>query len=175
MSRSRVVVGTFDSGEGLLAAVSAARKAGLSVHDVYTPFPVHGMDEAMGLAPSKLPRFCFGFGAAGLLLTLAFQFWVSLFNWPMNIGGKSYDASPALVPIAFELTVLFAGLGTVATFLRLRRLFPGRRPFLAGSGGVDDRFVLALRLDSAKWKPEVIHDFLGTQGAAGIEEVEDRA
>jgi len=142
---SGLIVGVFDSEEGILAAVRAARAASLPIHDAYTPFPVHGLDRAMGLEPSILPRLCLGFGAAGLLLAAGFQYWVSAVDWPMNIGGKSYGALPALVPVSFELTVLFAGVGSVLSFLRLRRLSPYAKPRLERLGGVDDRFVLALR------------------------------
>lgn len=139
----KLLVGSWDRPEALLAAARAARAAGLAVHDVYTPFPVHGMDEALDLAPSWLGKACLGFAAAGLTGALSFQFWVSVFDWPMNVGGKSFDASPALVPVAFELTVLCAGLGVVATFLLFRGLSPARRPEAQGLGATDDRFVLA--------------------------------
>lgn len=139
----KLLVGSWDRPEAALAAAQAARAAGFEIHDAYTPFPVHGMDEALGLGPSWLGKVCLGFALAGLSGALAFEFWVSVFNWPMNIGGKSFNASPALMPVAFELTVLCAGLGTVATFLVLRGLSPARRPEVDGLGATNDRFVLA--------------------------------
>lgn len=128
-----------------MAATQAAREAGARIHDAYTPYPVHGMDEAMGLPKTVLPRLCFLFGASGLTLAIAFQCWVGLVDWPMNIGGKSHAAFPALIPIAFELTVLFAALGTVFSFLVIRKLFPGREPECPALGATDDRFLLALK------------------------------
>ncbi len=174
MSRT-LVVGAFAGEEELLSAVRAARRKSLAVHDVYTPFPVHGMDEAMGLAPSKLPKACFVFGMTGLTLAVCFQYWVSLFDWPMNIGGKTYDASPALVPIAFELTILFAGLGSVAAFLRMRRLFPGRKPAIEGLGGLDDRFLLALRQELGRADAQTLRSFLESQGACEVRELKEAA
>lgn len=170
-----LVVGAFMGEEELLRAVRAARLQSLTVHDAYTPFPVHGMDEAMGLAPSKLPQACFTFAMTGLALAVGFQYWVSLFDWPMNIGGKSLDASPALVPIAFELTVLFAGLGSVAAFLRTRRLFPGRKPALEGLGGIDDRFLLALREERGRGDAKTLRAFLVSQGARDVRDLKEVA
>lgn len=140
----RTFVGVFDSDHAVLAAARAARKEGRPIRDAYTPFPVHGMDEALGLPPSWLSRACFVLGAAGLTFALAFQYWVSLFDWPMNIGGKPFDASPALIPIAFEITVLVAGVGTVVTLLVFRNLLPGRPAPFAALGATDDRFLLVL-------------------------------
>jgi len=171
VSQHRLVVGVFTSETQLLRATRLARTSGLSIQDAYTPYPVHGMDEAMGLPPSRLPRLCFLFGVTGLLLTLSFQYWVSVFDWPMNIGGKSYDASPALIPIAFELTVLFAGLGSVASFLRMRRLHPGRKPALAGLGALDDRFLLALREGPEGQGTQALTRFLQEEGALEIREL----
>ncbi|PIR19398.1 MAG: iron ABC transporter [Elusimicrobia bacterium CG11_big_fil_rev_8_21_14_0_20_64_6] len=142
--KTNTFVGIFNSDHAVLAAARAARKNGLAIRDAYTPFPVHGMDEALGLPPSWLSRACFALGATGLIGALSFQYWVSLFNWPMNIGGKPFDATPALIPITFEITVLVAGVGTVLTLLIFRGLIPGRRPEVQGLGSTDDKFLLVI-------------------------------
>lgn len=165
------LVGVFDSDHAVLAAAAAARRKGLSVRDAYTPFPVHGMDEALGLPPSWLSKACFALGAAGLTCALSFQYWVSLFNWPMNIGGKPFDASPALIPIAFEITVLVSGVGTVLTLLFFRGLLPGRRPRISGLGATDDKFLLVI--DDAP--DQELRAFLREQGAVGVEELTEGA
>jgi hypothetical protein len=147
---ARTVTGVFDRPEALLAATRGAREAGLPVVDAYTPFPVHGLDEAMGLRRSRLGVACFLFGLAGAALALGAQVWTSATDWPLNVGGKPFDSLPAFVPIAFEVTVLFAGLGVVlALFLRCG-LGPGRRECLAAPRVTDDRFVLVLRLAGAR-------------------------
>lgn len=167
---TKLLVGSWERPERALAAARAARAAGLAVHDAYTPFPVHGMDEALGLGPSWLGKACLGFALAGLVGALAFEFWVSVFDWPMNVGGKPFDASPALIPVAFELTVLAAGLGTVATFLAFRGLSPARRPEVAGVGATDDRFALAFALGGAD--DARARAFLAEQGARDVRELE---
>lgn len=167
---AKLLAGSWDTPEAVLAAAKAARAAGLKVHDVYTPFPVHGMDEALGLGPSWLSKACLGFALLGLTGALGFQFWVSVFDWPMNVGGKPFDASPALLPVAFELTVLFAGLGTVGTFFVFRGLSPARLPELGGFGVTDDRFVLAFELEGAH--EGRLKAFLTEHGARDVRAVE---
>ena len=164
-----LVVGVFETEEAIVVAAAAARRAGLSIHDAYVPYPVHGLDRAMGLAPSALGTICFRFAAAGLTFALGFEYWSSTFDWPMNVGGKSFSASPALLPIAFELTVLFASLGTVATFLAIRGLTPMKKPAMARLGGLDDRFVLALHTEIRGENVESLSRFFREHGASSIE------
>lgn len=161
------LVGVFASETAVLAAARAARQKGLSIQDAYTPYPVHGMDSALGLPPSWLPKACLALGALGLGGALAFQYWVSLFDWPMNIGGKPFDASPALIPIAFEVTVLVSGVGTVLTLLVFRGLRPGRRPKAAGLGATDDKFLLVV-----EGRPEEeLRAFYREHGAVDVAEL----
>lgn len=166
------VAGAFVSEGEVLAAAEAARRAGLPLDDAHVPYPVHGLDRALGLAPSALPAACFRFAMTGLLLAFGFEYWASRYDWPMNIGGKSLSASPALVPIAFELTVLFASLGTVAAFLLLRGLRPDRRPRFARLGGLDDRFVLVLRAEPGGPGAGELERFLRDRGAERVEKEE---
>ena len=168
---TKTFVGVFDSDHAVLAAAREARKMGLDVRDAHTPFPVHGMDDALGLPPSWLSRACFALGASGLTFALGFQYWVSLFNWPMNIGGKTFDASPALIPIAFEITVLVAGVGTVVTLLVFRGLLPGKPALYSGLGATDDKFLLVIDGDSG----EALRSFYKEQGAVRVEELEGGA
>ena len=138
------LIGTFLDASSLLAATRAARVRGIAVADAYTPFAVHGLDEAAGLPSSRLPVVCFALGLAGMSAAMAFQVWASAVDWPVNIGGKSFTALPALVPIAFEVTVLAAALGTVAAFLARARLWPGQEPQATAERVTDDRFALEL-------------------------------
>jgi hypothetical protein len=157
---SKLFVAWFEEEEHILDATKAARAAGCTIHDVYTPYAVHGLDEAMGLRPSRLTWACFGFGATGLTLALLFQSWTSAVDWPLNVGGKPAASIPAFVPVAFELTVLLAALGTVAAlFLRA-----GLRPRLATpdvlSRVTDDRFALALRTEDTSYDERKVRALL---------------
>ncbi|MDE2291882.1 MAG: DUF3341 domain-containing protein [Elusimicrobia bacterium] len=170
MGHNKLLIGVFDTEEKILKAAQAARAAGMTAHDAFTPYPVHGMDEALELKPSWLMAAGFVFGVTGFTLILAFMYWVSLFNWPLNIGGKSYHASPALIPIAFEITILFAGVGTTWTFFALRRYFPGRKPYLWELGGIDDKFLLAFREGPEGAGKDSIGKFLKEHGELAVEE-----
>lgn len=138
----------FADEASILAAIRAAREKGLVVIDAFTPHPVHGMDEALGLVPTRLPVACFVLGVLGALSALGFQLWTFGVDWPLNVGGKSRTAFPALVPVAFEVAVLFAALGTVLLFFFVFGLAPGKRPRLAAHGITDDRFVLLVDSES---------------------------
>jgi len=167
---TRYVHGVFTSDAKLLAVTNEARESGYRIVDAYTPYPVHGIDRAMGLRPSRLTWVCFLCGAVGTTLALHFQFWTSETSWPLDVGGKPFNSLPAFVPIAFEITVLLAGLGVVAALFARCRLWPGRvsrQPVLAVT---DDRFVLLLRLEGAERTVEDARELLRRHGAEAIED-----
>jgi hypothetical protein len=99
----------------------------------------------LGLKRSRLPRAAFVCGMLGLAVAFWFQFWVSAFDWPLNVGGRPWNSLPAFVPVAFEMMVLFAGLGVVLTWLLVSRLYPGRTAVLPSSRVTDDSFVLEVQ------------------------------
>jgi hypothetical protein len=143
MSR-RVMWASFATEEDVLGATRAVRTAGLAVLDVHSPYPVHGLGEAMGLRPSRLPWLCFGAALVGAALKLWFEYWTATVDWPLNVGGKPWNSLPAFIPVTFEVMVLAAGLSTVLVFLVLSGLRPGRRAALPAPRITDDRFVLVL-------------------------------
>jgi hypothetical protein len=161
---ARVLVGYFDSEEKVLDATRAVREAGYALHDVYTPYAVHGLDEAMGLKSSRLTWVCFGAGLLGGSLALALELYTSVVSWPLNVGGKPFNSFPAFVPVAFELTVLFAALITVASFLARVKLFPGSRR-VALPRVTDDRFAIALEAREAPSDASVAEELLRRLGA----------
>lgn len=133
----------FTDPDHLLEAVKHLRmKMGLNVLDTFTPFPVHGMDDALGLKPSRLTWVCGGFATLGFLAAVSLQVWTSVVDYPLVIGGKPLNSVPAFIPVTFELTVLFAALGTVFTFLALAGLRPRLHPKDLLPGVNDDRFWL---------------------------------
>jgi len=137
------LIATFSDERALLAATRAVRDAGVAIDDAYTPYAVHGLDEAMGLRRSRLTWVCFLAGATGASVALTFQLWTSVVNWPLNVGGKPFASIPAFIPITFELTVLTAALVSAAAFFFRSRLFPGRRA-AAIPRVTDDRFALVV-------------------------------
>ena len=143
MSR-RLFIAYFENEEDILGVTRTARQGGYEILDVYTPYAVHGLDRAMGLRPSRLPWICLGFALLGAAAKLWFQIWTSAFDWPVNVGGKPTASIPAFVPVTFEITVLFAGLGTVATFFLLSKLRPGKKPAFNFDRASNDRHILVL-------------------------------
>ena len=141
---ARIHTGVFLRDTDLLRATTAAREAGYRIVDAYTPFAVHGLDRAMGLRPSRLTWVCFLCGLFGLAFMTWFQFWSSAVDWPINVGGKPWNSWPAFVPVAFEGTILFAGLGVVAALFVRSGLRPGREAKMPAKGVTNDRFVLVV-------------------------------
>jgi hypothetical protein len=167
-----VLVAAFEDERRLLDAVEVARARGHDVLEVHGPWPVHGLSEALGMRPSRLPRACLAFGLLGLASAVALQVWTSAVDWTLNVGGKPFLSWPAFVPVAFELTVLFAGLGVVAAFLLAERR--KRRPPASSlrARATDDAFVLALGARDATFDGEALARwFCERLGATRAEEV----
>ena len=146
----RFTAAFFEREEDLIAGAAEARLAGFEVYDVYTPFPIHGMDRAVALPPSRLTWIAFLAGALGLIFGLTLQVWTSAYDWPLNVGGKPFNSFPLFIPVAFELTVLFSGLIAIGVLFARNRmwLFSKRRVF---ERVTDDRFVLVLKQSDASF------------------------
>jgi hypothetical protein len=140
-----LLVSVFETEDDVIKATTAARREGMDIVDVYTPYAVHGLDKAMGLPPSRLPWVCFLLGLFGGVSMTVFQFWASAFDWPINVGGKPWNSWPAFMPVIFEVTVLCAGVGTVLFFIYWTGLKPGGAPPTSNLRVTDDRFALVLR------------------------------
>ena len=168
----RFLVGSFGEPEGLLAAVSTLRDAGVAIHDVFAPYPVHGLDQAMGIRRSRLPWITLLAGLGGLCFALAFQYYTAVFDWPLDVGGKPENSTLAFVPICFELTVLIGGLGTVGAFLLRARLFPGKREQLPVLGVTNNVFALVTPAPHDGNHAELARRLMVESGAAEVEELE---
>ncbi|MBX7108383.1 MAG: DUF3341 domain-containing protein [Chitinophagales bacterium] len=122
----RYLLGLYDDDDVLLNAVDKVREQNIRIHDVVTPFAVHGLDEKLGLRESKLHIGGFFIGLTGLTIAFSFMTWVFTANWPIVFGGKPHFSFPAFIPIMFEFTVLSASIGMTVAFLALCHLYPGR-------------------------------------------------
>ena len=172
--RQRVHTVVFDDPEAALNAVRGLRKRGFEIPDVHSPFPIHGMDEAMGLRETRLPWATFIGGLMGISLGLGFQIWTHAVDWPLNIGGKTNIAWQALVPISFEVTVLLAAFATVITLFIRGRLFVRVRPEAPMSqphqGVTDDRFVVLVKESDGSFSPDRFHALCKQLGAQEVVE-----
>ena len=168
----RIIQGVFEREEDLVRAAETVNRAGWGIVDIYTPYAMHETSRLLGLARSRLPRAAFVFGALGVSLALWFQFWASAWDWPINVGGRPWNSLPAFVPVAFEMMVLFAGLGVVLAWLVLCRLFPGKKAVLSSPRVTDDRFVLEVQKSGPESDPEAIRRLLRECHASDLEERE---
>lgn len=169
MAVKNFVVASFDDEAVLFPAVKKVRAAGYKIHDVYTPFPVHGLDHAMGLRETSLHTAGFIYGITGTTTALSFMSWVFTTDWPMNIGGKPHFPLPAFIPITFELTVLFSAVGMVLTFCYLCQLAPFVKKHVFNPRQTDDKFVMAIEL-TAKTNAAEVRNFLASVGGQDINE-----
>jgi hypothetical protein len=144
MDVRKFVVGLFDDEKVLFPAVKKVRKGGFKIHDVYTPFPLHGLDKALGLRETSLHTAGFIYGATGTTIALGFMSWVFTADWPLNIGGKPHMPLPAFIPVTFEFTVLCAAVGMVLTFCYLCQLAPGVKKHHFHLRATDDKFVMVI-------------------------------
>jgi Protein of unknown function (DUF3341). len=132
----------FDDEVPMLQAVKKLLDSKETITDVLSPFPVHGLDEALSIKRSRIPIGGFIFGALGAILAFGFQAWVFTVSYPLIIGGKPFFSIPTFIPITFEMTVLFAGLSMVAAFLIRSRLKPDISFKPVDERITDDRFVI---------------------------------
>lgn len=168
----KFIIAIYDDEEKVLAATQKAHQNGIPIHDVYTPYAVHGLDEAMGIKRSRLSIVCFIAASFGCLLAIGFQLWVSSVSWPLNVGGKPFQAIPAFIPVTFELTVLIGGLVTTAAFLLRSRLLPGASPLLLDRKITDNRFVIAVAKTDASLDEKKVSLFFLKEFALEVHESE---
>jgi molybdopterin-containing oxidoreductase family membrane subunit len=157
--------GAFRASAALLAAVRDGRARGLHIVDAHTPHPIHGLDAAMGLRRSRLPFVTLACGTVGVAIALWFQYWSSDTSWPLDVGGKPFDSLPAFVPVAFEMLVLLAGLGTAAALIVRCRLKPGGMEKVAPDRATDDRFVLVVERANAALSQDEVAQLWTRHGA----------
>ena len=169
----KFILGVYDDEDVLIEAVGKVRKAGVKIHEVYTPFPIHGLDTALGYNYSNLPAASFLYGITGTITALSTMIWMLGFDWPQNFGGRNNIPLPDFIPITFEFTVLLAAHGMVLTFLIISNLAPWNyKPKMFDPRSVDDKFIMAIDLEKNKLDSASLKSILKDSGA---EEVNDKS
>ncbi len=169
MASKEILYGLYDDETQLLKAVKEAGDMHLDIWDVFTPFPVHGLDPLLGLKESRLHIAGFIYGALGCTLGFSFMTWVFTRDWPIVFGGKPYFSAPAFIPITFELTVLFAAVGMVITFYAICGMAPGITNPTLDDRITDDKFCIAFDLGSKDIEAtDKLKSFLNRSGASEI-------
>jgi hypothetical protein len=169
----RYLVGVYDDEDVLMGAVKVIRDNGVKIHEVYSPFPLHGIDGLLGYKRSRLPIAAFFFGLTGTSLALFMQIYMLGWDWPMIIGGKDFIPLPTFIPVTFELTVLLAAFGMVITFFIVSDLKPGGQKLMLDPRTTDDKFVIAIDLDkNANMNIDALTEILKHNGASEINQKE---
>src|SRR6056297_1789443 len=154
MANKNVIFGLYDDEQDLLSAVKTAKEEHLEIMDVFSPFPVHGLDPIMGLKESRLHIVGFIFGLIGTITAFGFMSWALASDWPIIYGGKPYWPVPSFIPVTFELTVLFASIGMVVTFYTVCGMGPGVSNPTLHDRITDDKFCVAFQLSEGEEKGE---------------------
>ncbi|MCX2742584.1 DUF3341 domain-containing protein [Mangrovivirga sp. M17] len=164
------LVGIFSDEDDVMSGVPKIKEAGVKIEEVYTPYPVHGLEHVLGYSKSKLPMIAFFFGLTGTTLALVMQIGMMYWDWPMIIGGKDFLALPDFIPVTFELTVLLTAFGMVGTFFVTRNLKPWAKPKIFDIRSTDDKFAMAIDLAVNKKSVEEIRTILSEAGASEVNE-----
>ncbi|PQO42000.1 quinol:electron acceptor oxidoreductase subunit ActD [Blastopirellula marina] len=165
----------FDDPDALLAACEKVRKAGYTKTDAYTPFPLHGIDEALGIRPTILPWIVLALGIIGGTAGLALQYFTNAFDYPFLISAKPQFSLPANIPVIFELVILHAAIGVFLGMLVLNRLPTLANPLFRVpefARATDDKFFLTVDVNDTNYKPNKTRElFDGFRGQTGVLEV----
>lgn len=148
MEASKVIHAIYTDDDVLMSAVKTVKAEKHHIEEIYTPFPVHGLDKAMGLAPTRIAIASFLYGCVGLTVAITMMNFIMIEDWPQDIGGKpsfSYlENMPAFVPIMFELTVFFAAHLMVITFYLRSRMWPFKKAENPDPRTTDDHFLMEI-------------------------------
>ncbi|MCX7929203.1 MAG: DUF3341 domain-containing protein [Chlorobi bacterium] len=164
-------IAEFHDPDAIVAAARAVHERGYAKFDCYTPYPVHGLDRAMGVQRTILPYISFAGGLTGLASALLLQWWTGGFDYKLNIGGKPFFAIQFSVPVDFELTVLICAFFTLIGLLHLCRLPTWWHPLQDDSSfqrATDDTFVLAIFADDPRYTTSDTQQLLKNVGGANV-------
>lgn len=163
------ILGVYEDEDVLLHAVEQVRSSGVKIHEVFSPYPVHGLEHVLGYKRSRLPIAAFLFGLLGTSLALTMQFYMMKFDWPMIIGGKDFAAVPDFIPVTFEMTVLLAAFGMVGVFMISSNLKPWAQPRIFDVRITDDKHVMAIDIaNNNAMEVEKIKEILKSSGATEV-------
>ena len=169
------LVARFGSPEALYEAAEKTRDAGYTQTDAHSPFPVHGLWEALGMKRSILPVLIFGGGVVGFFGGLYLQYWVSVVTYPVNVGGRPYISWPSWIPVTFECTILVAALTAIIGMLALNRLPQPYHSVFNTPGferASENGFYLCIEANDPQFNQETTKIFLENLGAEEIHVVD---
>ena len=166
----------FDNSDDLLSAAEGAHSAGYRQMDAYSPMPIHGLAEALGFRKPKLPLLVLLGGITGAVCGYGLQYYTSVIDYPINIGGRPLHSWPAFIPVTFELTILFAAFAAVFGMLALNGLPMPYHPVFnleSFKRATRDRFFLCIETKDEQFDLEGTRAFLEGQKPIEVSEVEE--
>lgn len=169
---TKEIHGLFGDEEILLASAKKLVAKGVNIKDVFSPFPIHGIDPVIGVPPTRLAIASFIYGVIGLCLALFMSWFTLIYDWPMNIGGKPnfslLQNLPAFIPIIFEMTVYCAAHGLAVTYFLRNTIYPGKKSWNPDLRTTDDKFLIQIDLGQNSVSGAEIEAILKETGAEEI-------
>ena len=173
MSGKRFIHGIYDDDDVLLSAIKNIRAEKYDIEEVYTPFPVHGLDKALGIEETRIAIMAFIYGCIGLAVAFLMMDFIMIKDWPQNIGGKPsfsfLENMPSFVPVMFEMTVFFAAHLMVITFYLRSKLWPFKKAENPNPLTTDDKFLVEIELNDNEKR---LTTLLKKSGANEVSEIE---
>jgi hypothetical protein len=175
MGSTKTFHALYNDDDILLSAVKKIKEKHYDIDEVYTPFPVHGLDKVMGLEPTRIAIAAFIYGCIGITVAILMMNYIMIVDWPQNIGGKPsfsfIENMPAFVPIMFEMTVFHAAHLMVITFYLRSRMWPLKKAENPDPRTTDDHFLIEISTDKAV---AGLKKLLKDTGAVEINEVKPK-
>ena len=169
---SNKIYAMYDDDSTLLHGAEKLVEKGVRIKDVFSPFPIHGIDPVIGIRKTRLAVCAFIYGLSGMILSLAGMYYFMIQDWPMNIGGKPnysfYQNIPAFIPITFEITVLCTAHGMAITYFLRNKTLPGMTAKNPDPRTTDDKFVMEIETADAGMDEASLIEELKSTGAIEI-------
>lgn len=176
MSKNYGIIAAFDTVPAVYHACEQVRDAGYTQWDTLTSFPIHGLDAAMGMRRSKLPRFSLAGGITGFCTGMSFIWWANAYEYPLVVGGKPYFSPMFAFPVSYELTILFTAFATIFGMFFLNKLPMHYHPVMKAPQFVralDDRFYIVIESADPKFNAAETRALLQRAGGKDIVEIEE--
>ncbi len=169
------IIASFDTAADIYHAAQKVRDAGFKNWDCITPCPVHGLDGAMGVRRSKVPRFSLAGGIVGFITGMSLIYWTGAVDYPLIVGGKPLFSPMFAFPVSYELTILFCAFATIGGMFILNGLPMHYHPVLKTDHivrGLDDKFLIVIEASDPKYDATATKALLESAGGAEITEIE---
>jgi hypothetical protein len=174
--RVALVLAQFDTAADVIHAAAKVRDAGYNCWDTHTPFPIHGMDKAMGLPDSRVGWLVLGGALTGLTAGFAMMWWMNGVDYPTVVGGKPPFTTPSMVPVLFELTVLFSSFAAVFGMFGLNKLPRHHHPIFESDrfrSVSDDKFFISIEAEDPKFNADKVRSLFEGANAKHVEVLEE--